>query len=70
MALASIGGKDLEGRRMSSRIEPGASSQPVFDCPRLLFSKGAQWVDEIGVGSQQRSVTNSKACKVDRVRGG
>ncbi len=55
MALANVGGKDLEGQRrtskdvLSSRIEPEGSPQ-MFDCLLLLFTKGAQWVDEIGVG--------------------
>ncbi len=72
-----VGSKDLEGWRrtskgvLSSCIEPGASLQPVFDCLRLLFAKGTQWVcgrvKEIYVGFQQRSVAGSKARKEDRV---
>ncbi len=60
-----VDGKDLEGRRrtskyvLSRRIEPGASPQLVFTYLRLLSPKKAQWacggVEDIG------SVTSSKA---------
>ncbi len=42
------GGKDLEGGEnvFSRYIEPGASPQLVFDCLRLLFARGTQWVWE------------------------
>ncbi len=56
----------------SSRIEPGASPQPEFDCLRLLFAKWTQGVcggvEEIGIGFQQRNVAGSQARKEDRVR--
>ncbi len=44
----------------------------MFDCLRLLFAKGTQWVcggvEVIGVGFQQMSMTGSKARKEDRIR--
>ncbi len=44
----------------------------MFNCLRLLSVKGTQWVyggvEEIGVGFQQRSVTDSKERKEDRIR--
>ncbi len=54
------------------RNEPGASPQSVFDCPRLLVTKGTPWVcggvEEIDVGLQQkRGVTGSKAHKEDGI---
>ncbi len=44
----------------------------MFDCLRLLFTKGTQrvcgGVEEIGVGFQQQNVASSNARKEDRVR--
>ncbi len=51
-------------------VEPGAYSQPVFDCLRLRFTKRTQCVcggvEKIDVGFQQRSMTGSKARTEDR----
>ncbi len=47
-------------------LNPGASPQPVFHYLRLLLAKGTQWVcggfEEICVGFQKRSGTDSEAC--------
>ncbi len=49
-----------------------ASTQSVFDCLWLVFTKGTQGVcrgvEEIGAGFQQRSVAALKVRKEDRVR--
>ncbi len=40
----------------------------MFDRLRLLFAKGTQGVEEVGVGFQQWSVASSQARKEDRAR--
>ncbi len=77
-ALAPLEAEDLDERERASKdilsrcVERLASPQPVFYGLRRLFAKGAQWicgwVEAIGVRLQERRVTSSKACKVDRIR--
>ncbi len=54
---------------LSRSIDPGAFSQPVFDCLWLLFKKGTQLVcegvEKIWVGFLQGSVTGLKLQRGD-----